>query len=85
MQDDLHAADNSVANSLLGLLTAGVGAAGQILAPPVNQTTAKQQTLTTPGTTTGAASTFNWKPWAIGGGIFVAIGLGAFFLFRKRG
>lgn len=37
-----------------------------------------------PASAPAAAVGFNWKPWAIGGGVVFALVVGLFLVFRKR-
>lgn len=86
MEESYHAADNSNWTGILGsLINAGASLGGSLLAPSVNKNDAKQQTLETPGANPKVkASAFNWKPWAIGGGVFVVVVGLALLLFRKK-
>ena len=80
-----HEADNSLAGLFGNLVNAGIGLGTNVLTNAiVPKTDAKQQTLSTPGAkvpATGAA--FNWKPWAIGGGVVVLL-VGALLFFRRK-
>lgn len=86
MQDALHEADNNWSGVLGNLLNTGINVAGSIIAPERSlNNSVKQNGLTTPGAQRAGAgvASFNWQPWAIGGGIIVAL-LALLMFFRKR-